>query len=100
MSKFSRTFLEKLGKRLRDAEKPADEDLRDLSSWKDEHEEPLRNLRELILAKGLGAPGWRLKNKETIIEKLRRESFTLPQIQDIAGLRLTVEMNLPEQRID
>jgi hypothetical protein len=94
---LSRTQVDKLGDRLRKAEVPTDDDLRLLSDVREDR----RGAMEMVgsgLAEIVGAvPARRLKTINSIVDKLRRESARLSQIQDIAGLRIVRDMTRAEQ---
>lgn len=94
---LSRTQIDKLGDRLRRDEIPTDDDLRLLSEFREDR----RSAMEAI-GSGLGEivgtpPAGRLKTINSIVDKLRRESARLSQVQDIAGLRVVRDMSRPEQ---
>jgi len=94
---LSRTQVDKLGDRLRRADVPTDDDLRLLSDFREER----RGVMDAVgsgLAEIVGAvPARRLKTINSIVDKLRRESARLSQVQDIAGLRIVREMDRAEQ---
>lgn len=93
----SKSQIDRLGERLRGSEKPSEADLAELQRWIQGHDpvlgETARTVREEL---GL-APTSRLKTAGTILDKLRRQSVRLSQIQDVAGLRLVEDWTLAEQ---
>ena len=94
---ISRTQIDRLGGRLRASDTISEPDLRLLQDVRAGYDEALavvatRLSREL----GLHA-GTRLKTVGTIVDKLKRESVRLSQMQDIAGGRLVIEGGLDEQ---
>jgi putative GTP pyrophosphokinase len=94
---LSKTQVDKLGDRLRKAEVPTDDDLRLLSDFREDRRAAMdavgAGLAEIV---GL-VPARRLKTINSIVDKLRRESARLSQIQDIAGLRIVRDMTRSEQ---
>ena len=94
---LSRTQVDKLGERLRKADVPSDDDLRLL----DDFRQGYRGAKDGVgatVAEIVGmVPGERLKTTNSIVDKLRRETVRLSQIQDIAGLRVVRDMSRNEQ---
>ena len=92
----SKTQIDKLGERLR-AGSPDEPDLRELDEYRrsfgDAYEHVLSSIRQRLRLEPTGRPA---KSTSSIVEKLRRESIRLTQIQDVAGCRLEVG-NLAEQ---
>jgi hypothetical protein len=87
---LSGSQVDKLGRRLRNAETPSLEDLGLLERVRRAHEDARLEVVQALLAEGLEGTS-RLKTTSTIIEKLRREStMHLARMQDIAGVRLGV----------
>lgn len=86
----SKTQLDRLGDRLRKGE-ISEVDLRLLDqfrrSFADAYETVVRTIRKELALEPTGRPA---KSTTSIVEKLRRESIRLTQIQDIAGCRLIV----------
>jgi ppGpp synthetase/RelA/SpoT-type nucleotidyltranferase len=87
--RLSKSQIERLGSRLVREDEPAHKDLDLLRQLLLVRSEQL-NRAEARLRKGLGiAPTSRVKNTETILEKLRRASGSgLKSIQDLAGMRV------------
>lgn len=86
----SRSQIDKLGERLKSG--PADEaDLRELDDFRrsfgNAYEHVVGLIRGTLRLEPTGRPA---KSTPSIIDKLRRESIRLTQIQDIAGCRLIV----------
>ncbi len=90
MSLPSKTKLDQLGERLRRRE-VTDDDFRLLDAFRRSftagYEEVLDVIRSTL---GLEPTGRPAKSTSSIIEKLRRETIRLTQIQDIAGCRVVV----------
>lgn len=89
-NEVSKTQLDRLGDRLRKGE-ISEADLRLLDqyrrSFSDAYETVVRRIRQELALEPTGRPA---KSTPSIVEKLRRESIRLTQIQDIAGCRLIV----------
>src|SRR5437762_486825 len=87
---LSKSQLDRLGDRLRKGE-IRQEDQRLLDSYRrsfsDSYEVVFRRIRNEL---GLEPTGRPQKTATSIIEKLRRQSIRLSQIQDIAGCRIVV----------
>lgn len=98
MSKpFTRSQINKLGERLRSG--ASDDDLRMLSEYRNSHEVALEiTIREVEECTRL-TPVGRPKSNQSIIEKLRRQSTRLSQMQDIAGCRLVVEGPMQQRQL-
>lgn len=94
---LSRTQTDKLGDRLRRDEIPTDDDLRLLSRFREDRRSAMEaigsGLREIVGT----PPAGRLKTINSIVDKLRRESARLSQVQDIAGLRIVRDMTRVDQ---
>jgi hypothetical protein len=88
---LSKTQIDRLGERLRDA--PATvADLELLDAYRRSFERAYGTVVDAIRAKlGLKPTGRPAKSTSSVVDKLRRESIRLTQIQDIAGCRLVVE---------
>lgn len=88
-SLLSKTQIDRLGDRLKRGSY-AEDDLRALDSYRRTFGAPygtvVGNLRSLNL-EPTGRPA---KSTESLVEKLRRESVRLVQVQDIAGCRVVV----------
>ena len=87
---MSKTQIDKLGDRLK-ADKLTEPDLRLLSDYRLSfaacHETVIAKLRDDLGLEPTGRPS---KTTPSIVDKLRRESIRLSQVQDIAGCRLIV----------
>ncbi len=90
MAAISKTQIDRLGERLRKGP-PSDADLRMLDEYRlsfgDAYNAIIRTSREKLQLEPTGRPD---KTPSSIVEKLRRESIRLSQIQDIAGCRIIV----------
>ncbi len=88
-SQLSKNQIDRLGARLRKGD-ISDDDLRLLDSYRrsfsEGYEDVVSRIRDEL---GLEPTGRPAKSTTSIIEKLRRESVRLSQMQDIAGCRLT-----------
>ncbi|MFL6128612.1 MAG: hypothetical protein ACJ73E_06060 [Mycobacteriales bacterium] len=90
---LSKAQVDKLGDRLRRCEVPSDDDLRMLSDFREERRKAMDSVGA-VLAEIVGlVPARRLKTINSIVDKLRRESARLSQVQDIAGLRIVRDMS-------
>jgi len=89
-AKLSKTQVDRLGDRLRQGSL-VESDLRLLDdhrrSFGEAYEPVVRIIREQLQLEPTGRPA---KSTASLIEKLRRESIRLTQVQDIAGCRLVV----------
>ncbi len=83
----SKTQIDRLGERLK-KDSSAESDLRLLEQYRHSFDNAYEIVRKAILEQlSLEATG-RRKTTQSIVDKLRRESIRLTQIQDIAGCRL------------
>ncbi len=94
----SKKELDRLGERLRDAAVPSEEDLRLLEAVRPHYLAALGMVRT-VLADDFGLEvAHREKNRDTILEKLRRErDMRLSRVQDVVGARVVKQMTLAEQ---
>jgi ppGpp synthetase/RelA/SpoT-type nucleotidyltranferase len=89
-SQLSKSQIDRLGERLRRGS-PAEADLRTLDAYRRAFSETYERVIEVIRDKvGLKPTGRPAKSTKSIIDKLRRESLRLSQMQDIAGCRVIV----------
>jgi putative GTP pyrophosphokinase len=90
MAAFSRTQIDRLGDRLRRGPFSQD-DLRMLDQYRRTfgaaYETVITTIRDRLQLEPTGRPA---KSTSSIIDKLRRESIRLSQVQDIAGCRVIV----------
>jgi hypothetical protein len=90
VSALSKTQVDRLGDRLRKG-KSAEADFRELDAYRrsfaESYEEIVAIVRNATEMEPTGRPA---KSTTSIIEKLRRETIRLSQMQDIAGCRLVV----------
>ncbi|MFJ8957459.1 hypothetical protein ACIRO1_45965 [Streptomyces sp. NPDC102381] len=94
---FTKSQIERLGRRLVEQTPPAEADLDDLAVLLNAYDEALDAASDTLRELG-SAPTGRLKNTGTILEKLRRHGGSwLKSIQDLAGLRIVVEGGLADQ---
>ncbi|HST66974.1 MAG TPA: hypothetical protein VLM05_17470, partial [Mycobacteriales bacterium] len=94
---LSKTQVDKLGERLRKADVPSDEDLRLLSGFREERRAAMDAATSGLSEIGGTVQARRLKTINSIVDKLRRESARLSQVQDIAGLRIVSHLTRTEQ---
>lgn len=92
MPRPSRSALDRLGERLRHADVPSEEDREAYNDYRASFAESWLSVIESCqdIAGSPERPGARLKTLESTIAKLRRGTFRLSQIQDIAGIRVVV----------
>ena len=90
MAILSKTQIDRLGDRLR-REPSSEDDLRLLDQYRRSfgtaYETVITTVRDRLHLEPTGRPA---KSTSSIIEKLRRESIRLSQVQDIAGCRVIV----------
>jgi len=87
----SKNALKKLGERLSSGAEPTPADDELLNAFILSYDEPATMVQELVTQAGYASTS-RLKTRGTLIEKLARDPQTkLPSVQDVAGLRVTVE---------
>jgi ppGpp synthetase/RelA/SpoT-type nucleotidyltranferase len=95
----SKTQIDQLGDRLRKGD-VTEEDLRLLEAYRLSFDEAYEEVEASIhKAVQLEPAGRRAKTTGSIIDKLRRETIRLSQIQDIAGCRLIVKDIVEEDRV-
>ncbi|MBI4885879.1 MAG: RelA/SpoT domain-containing protein [Acidobacteria bacterium] len=86
----SKRQIDKLGERLK-AGNTTELDLRELDEYRRSFGEPYQKVAAVIRHHlRLEPTGREAKSTQSVIEKLRRESVRLTQIQDIAGYRIVV----------
>lgn len=87
---LSKTQLDRLGDRLRKGS-PTDTDLRQLDEYRrsfgSASEQVVAKIREKLRLEPTARPA---KSTTSLVEKLKRESIRLTQVQDIAGCRVVV----------
>lgn len=87
-NQFSKSQIDRLGERLKKG-KIEEDDLRMLDQYRrayiSAYEIVVKAIREQLLLEPTGRPA---KSTTSVVEKLKRESIRLTQIQDIAGCRL------------
>lgn len=99
MATISKTQIDRLGERLKKGA-PSEDDIRLLDEYRhsfgDAHDTVVCAIREKL---NLQPTGRLEKSTTSIIEKLRRESIRLSQIQDIAGCRTVVTDTSEQERV-
>ena len=94
---MSASQIRALGDRLRGKSAARPDDLELLQQLRTDYDSSLQTA-ESVLRERLRIPATsRLKTVQTIVEKLAREKTRLSSMQDIAGLRIVVDMTLAEQ---
>ena len=101
MGSLSKTQVDQLGDRLRKG-KIAEGDFRELDAYRrsfaEAYEEIVAIVRNATQLEPTGRPA---KSTTSIIEKLRRETIRLSQMQDIAGCRVVVpNMQVQDQVVE
>ncbi len=95
---LSKSQINKLGERLRSG--ATEGDLRLLSEYRDSHDLALEEtIQDIVSSSTSLVPVGRPKSNQSIIEKLRRQSTRLGEMQDIAGCRLVVDGPLAQQKL-
>ena len=88
--KISNTQIDRLGDRLR-SDEVSDADVQLLNDYRlsfaPAYEEVIEVIRNTLKLESTGRPA---KSTMSIVDKLRRESLRLRQMQDIAGCRMVV----------
>ena len=85
-----RSGIDRLGDRLRKSA-PTEDDLRELNDYRQHFAPTYREVVERIRGRlGVDPTGRPAKSTTAIVDKLRRESIRLSQLQDIAGARIVV----------
>ena len=95
--RFSKSEIDRLGERIRAARTLSADDLEMLQAFRLERREHLEEvMRDL---RGLGwRPTGRVKTRNTLVEKLHRDSkLSLSRMQDVVGSRIVVEGGRQEQ---
>jgi ppGpp synthetase/RelA/SpoT-type nucleotidyltranferase len=97
--KLSKTQVDRLGDRLKRGA-PSEADLRSLDDYRrtfgEAYETVIRIMRDQLRLEPTGRPA---KSTASIIEKLRRESIRLSQVQDVAGCRVVVADTVEQDRV-
>jgi hypothetical protein len=87
----SKNALKKLGDHLSSGAEPTPADDELLNAFILSYDEPAAMVQDLVTQAGYASTS-RLKTRGTLIEKLARDPrIKLPTVQDVAGLRVTVE---------
>jgi len=98
-SQFTKSQIDRLGYRLRD-EQLTEDDIKILDEYRRSfgpaYNTVIETVREKLNLESTGRPA---KSTTSIIEKLKRESIRLTQIQDIAGCRIVLDDILEQDRI-
>lgn len=95
---LSKTQIDRLGDRLKEG--PHTEmDLRLLDDYRRSFGDAYKDVVRIIRERDLSPTGRSAKSISSIVEKLRRESIRLTQIQDIAGCRVVVPNVMEQERV-
>jgi len=99
MTPLSKTQIDRLGNRIRQGSL-AESDLKSLDEYRRSFGEAyttvVQTIRERLHLEPTGRPA---KSTTSIIDKLRRESIRLTQIQDVAGCRIIVSDVTEQERV-
>lgn len=99
MAAISKAQIDRLGDRMREGDLTPD-DVRLLDDYRLSFGEPyetcVRTIREGLQLEPTGRPA---KSTTSLVEKLRRESIRLTQVQDIAGCRLVISDAVEQERV-
>jgi hypothetical protein len=87
---YSKTQIDRLGERLKKVQH-SDEDLRMLNDYRRSFRDAYNQVLQVIRRRSESPTGRIAKSTLSIVQKLRRESIRLSQIQDIAGCRIIVQ---------
>jgi putative GTP pyrophosphokinase len=88
---LSKSQLDRLGERLKESA-PSEPDLKQLDEYRRSFSDAAEHVVLMIRAStGLEPAARPAKSTTSLIEKLKRESARLTQVQDIAGCRIVVE---------
>jgi putative GTP pyrophosphokinase len=94
---FSKTQIDRLGNRLKGGPH-TEKDLRLLDEYRRSFGEAYETVVRILRQRGEFPTGRLAKSTLSIVEKLRRESLRLSQMQDIAGCRIVVENVLQQDQ--
>jgi ppGpp synthetase/RelA/SpoT-type nucleotidyltranferase len=95
---LSKSFLERLGRRLVEGDQPQRDDIEQLHVLLGAYGPVLRSSVEMVAAEVGFVPSSRVKTTGTIVEKLRRNGgHTLSSMHDLGGMRLVVPGDRSEQ---
>lgn len=86
---ISKTALDRLGVRLAAGDSVSEEDLAALAQVIDAYQDVLNGVKHQLSELGFSATT-RMKTTGTLVDKLRRETARLSQVQDLAGARIVV----------
>ncbi len=95
---LSKTQIDRLGDRLKGGPHTED-DLRLLDDYRRSFSEAYETVVQGMSQQGLLPTGRPAKSTGSIVEKLRRESIRLSQMQDIAGCRVVVTGVVEQERV-
>jgi ppGpp synthetase/RelA/SpoT-type nucleotidyltranferase len=94
---MTKSQINRLGEQLRTRAFPEAEHLARLQEFRASYDPPMTKAQALLKDKLDLRATARLKTINTIIEKLRREKTRLAEMQDIAGLRVVLDIGIVEQ---
>lgn len=96
---LSKTQVDKLGERLKNNEDIVPDDMRMLDAYRRTFTPAYEGVVQKLVHMGLSPSGRQAKSTTAIVDKLRRESIRLTQIQDIAGCRVIVEGIAAQEKV-
>ncbi len=94
---LSKTQVDRLGDRLREGAY-GESEVRLLDEYRQSFREAYENVFRAIRERGFEPTGRAAKSIVSIVEKLRRESIRLSQMQDMGGCRIVVTSELEQER--
>lgn len=95
---LSKTQIDRLGERLKGGSH-TENDLRLLDEYRSSFGEAYEVVARTVRERGQSPTGRLAKSTQSIVEKLRRESIRLSQMQDIAGCRIVVTNVMEQGRV-
>ncbi|MEJ7764996.1 MAG: RelA/SpoT domain-containing protein [Acidimicrobiales bacterium] len=98
-SDLSKSAVDRLGRRIAGLDAPQAGDEAAFRAWLTDYEE-IRVRMSVAVTSSIGLPvAARLKTRATLVDKLTRDKLRLSQVQDVAGLRLTVHDRNEQDRV-
>ncbi len=95
---FSKTQIDRLGDRLKGGPH-TETDLRLLDDYRRSFGDAYKDVVRISRERGQHPTGRSAKSIRSIVDKLRRESIRLSQVQDIAGCRIVVTDVMEQERV-
>ena len=94
---FSKSQVDKLGDALRKSDDPSEDELDRLQRIRLDYDAPMAFMERVLREELSLEASSRLKTANTIVDKLRRERTRLSSMQDIAGIRIVLDMTMSVQ---